>query len=257
MSVELEEFTEEITEAPLPPGRDCDRPRRGRGRRPWVLLALTLTAIVAVCVCVLSFYRVRGLRSELSALRSEVLRNGEQERGSMDQRKAGKPEDGQHSCSGPESHTEAHSPISQQVLQSCLQMIGDSSRSITQRGMYIVLPWQAGLRQGTALQVQDNAILVTEGGIYFLYSQVYYKDKCYLMGHILRRKQRTVGDRPSGDILLKCYQSMDERHPFNTCYTGGIVRLEAGDQIELLIPRPSADVSLDGDGTFFGAVKLV
>ncbi len=39
--------------------------------------------------------------------------------------------------------------------------------------------------------------------------------------------------------------------------SSGIVKLEVGDHLELLIPRPTADVSLDGDSTFLGAVKLV
>lgn len=40
-------------------------------------------------------------------------------------------------------------------------------------------------------------------------------------------------------------------------HPSGIVKLEVGDQLELLIPRATAKVSLDGDDTFLGAVKLV
>ena len=36
----------------------------------------------------------------------------------------------------------------------------------------------------------------------------------------------------------------------------GIVRLEVGDRVELLIPRSTAIISLDGDSTFLGAFRL-
>lgn len=98
----MEEVTE-ITEAPpvtSPPAGDCDRPQRKRGRRrgrrrPWALLALTLTAVAAACVSVLSFHRVRVLRSELSALRSELHRQREEGHGGATHQQAGKPEDPQ------------------------------------------------------------------------------------------------------------------------------------------------------------------
>ncbi|XP_035265407.1 tumor necrosis factor ligand superfamily member 13B-like [Anguilla anguilla] len=263
---------EEVSEgspSPSPPASDCDCPPRNRGRsrrrrrgrrRSWALLALTLTVVAAACVSALSFHRVQALRSELSALRSEILRRWEEESDGAAQRDAEKAEDGHgellRSSSGSEPRPSASSPKSQQVLQACLQMTGDSSRRTTQRGSYTALPWQAGLRQGTALQEEENAILVREGGFYFVYSQVYYTDKTFAMGHILQRRQRVVGDQPQEVILFRCIQNMDRNHPYNTCYTGGIVRLEAGDRLELLIPRQYASVSLEGDATFFGAVRL-
>ncbi|RXM32728.1 Tumor necrosis factor ligand superfamily member 13B [Acipenser ruthenus] len=89
-------------------------------------------------------------------------------------------------------------------------------------------------------------------------AQVYYKDKIYAMGHIIvRKKASIVGDELQNVNLFRCIQNMNEDFPFNTCYTAGIAKLEEGDSIELLIPRQSAVVSLDGDSTFFGAIKLV
>lgn len=38
-------------------------------------------------------------------------------------------------------------------------------------------------------------------------------------------------------------------------YTG-VVKLDSGDRLELLIPRTHANISLDGDSTFLGAIKL-
>lgn len=38
--------------------------------------------------------------------------------------------------------------------------------------------------------------------------------------------------------------------------SSGVVELKVGDHLELLIPRYSANVSLEEDSTFLGAVKL-
>lgn len=43
---------------------------------------------------------------------------------------------------------------------------------------------------------------------------------------------------------------------FNHLYSSGIVKLEKGDFLELLIPRSVANISLEGDSTFLGAFKL-
>lgn len=37
----------------------------------------------------------------------------------------------------------------------------------------------------------------------------------------------------------------------------GIAKLEEGDELLLAIPRGDAKISQDGDGTFFGALKLL
>lgn len=37
----------------------------------------------------------------------------------------------------------------------------------------------------------------------------------------------------------------------------GIAKLEEGDELQLAIPREDAQISRDGDGTFFGALKLL
>lgn len=39
-------------------------------------------------------------------------------------------------------------------------------------------------------------------------------------------------------------------------WCAGIVKLDSGDRLELLIPRTHANISLDGDSTFLGAIKL-
>ncbi|XP_048835235.1 tumor necrosis factor ligand superfamily member 13B-like isoform X1 [Brienomyrus brachyistius] len=189
-----------------------------------------------------------------------------------------------HQTSQPDVHS-IKKRSSEKVLQPCLQMMTNSNREPTLQGEaccgwsllwvepavggacshgvrlseeHTVLPWLTGLRRGTALEEKEDAILVKEEGFYFVYSQVFYMDTTFAMGHfIVRKKQNVVGDELKKVILFRCVQNMDPDFPYNTCYTGGIVKLEVGDRVELLIPRKSANVSLDGDSTFLGAIKLV
>lgn len=47
------------------------------------------------------------------------------------------------------------------------------------------------------------------------------------------------------------------RYKLHSFTSLGIAKLEVGDYLELLIPRATANITLDGEGTFMGAVKLV
>ncbi|KAM9449082.1 uncharacterized protein ACWYII_013756 isoform 3-T3 [Salvelinus alpinus] len=148
------------------------------------------------------------------------------------------------------------------VSQPCLQMLADSNRETFQKEFALEphtgIPWQEGLRRGSALEAESDSILVREEGYYFVYSQVYYMDRIFAMGHVVNRKKRNVvGDEAQYVTLFRCIQDMNPVYPYNTCYTGGIVKLEVGDSVELLIPRSTANISLDGDSTFLGAFRLV
>ncbi|XP_038862504.1 tumor necrosis factor ligand superfamily member 13B-like [Salvelinus namaycush] len=148
------------------------------------------------------------------------------------------------------------------VSQPCLQMLADSNRETFQKEFALEphtgIPWQEGLRRGSALEAESDSILVREEGYYFVYSQVYYMDRIFAMGHVVNRKKRNVvGDEAQHVTLFRCIQDMNPVYPYNTCYTGGIVKLEVGDRVELLIPRSTANISLDGDSTFLGAFRLV
>lgn len=147
------------------------------------------------------------------------------------------------------------------VSQPCLQLLANDSRQTYRKDIksdsYIAIPWLSGLRRGTALEADGDRILVREEGFYFVYSQVFYVDSTFAMGHVvIRWKGNVVGNEDPRVDLFRCIQNMAPVDPFNTCYTGGIVKLEVGDHLELLIPRPTANVSLHGETTFLGAVKL-
>nr|QIE07168.1 TNFSF13b [Lepidosiren paradoxa] len=152
---------------------------------------------------------------------------------------------------------------SAQVLQPCLQLIADGAgskndaKNLQTEGSTRV-PWHLSFKRGNALNKQENKILVLEAGHYFVYSQVWYTDSTFTMGHFIQRKKASlVGDEASVVILFRCIQSMPSKYPNNSCYTAGIAKLEEGDVLDLLIPRVNANISLFGDATFFGAIKLL
>ncbi|XP_054471247.1 tumor necrosis factor ligand superfamily member 13B [Anoplopoma fimbria] len=245
--------------------------RTGEGRLSWPVFLLTLAAVTSSSLSALSLYQLVALRAEVEGLKSEVGRRREE---GQEAKHAGQSDN----ISRRSSQETLHQPGLQHALplirkkrlvsgsetlvsQPCLQLMANNSRKTFQKEYnsepHTGIPWQAGLRRGSALEVDGDSILVTEEGYYFVYSQVYYMDSTFAMGHVvIRRKRNVVGDEPQYVILFRCIQNMNPVHPYNTCYTGGIVKLEIGDHLELLIPRSTAKVSLYGDTTFLGAVKL-
>uniref|UniRef100_A0A8D0G4S3 TNF superfamily member 13b n=1 Tax=Sphenodon punctatus TaxID=8508 RepID=A0A8D0G4S3_SPHPU len=149
-------------------------------------------------------------------------------------------------------------PTEATVLQACLQLIANSERNVQQQGRSSIVPWLLSFKRGTALEEQGNKILVRETGYFFIYSQVLYTDTTFAMGHLIQRKKAQVfGDDLSLVTLFRCIQNMPQSSPNNSCYTAGIAKLEEGDELQLTIPRKTAKISLDGDSTFFGAVRLL
>ncbi|XP_055519263.1 tumor necrosis factor ligand superfamily member 13B-like [Leucoraja erinacea] len=120
------------------------------------------------------------------------------------------------------------------------------------------VPWILSLKKGSALDKKGNKILVVESGYFLVYSQVWYKDNTFTMGHFIKRnKASIVGNEAPNVILFRCIQNMSACCPNNSCFTAGIAQLEVGDELELVIPRIQAQIALNGDGTFFGAIKLL
>uniref|UniRef100_A0A8C9RUX2 TNF superfamily member 13b n=1 Tax=Scleropages formosus TaxID=113540 RepID=A0A8C9RUX2_SCLFO len=241
-------------------------------RLPWALLLLTLAAITSWSLSVISLYHILTLKAEVAGLRAELGRRREEQRSMSVQQQDRATAQAEilyevlfkSSCDVMIGRDcvlyvlSLPSIFSPSVLQPCLQMMANSKKETTFQDEHTVIPWQVGLRRGTALEESNNTILVKEEGFYFVYSQVYYTDKTFAMGHfVIRRKQNVVGDELQEVILFRCIQTMNPIFPYNTCYTAGVVKLEVGDRVELLIPRQSANVSLDGDSTFLGAIKLV
>ncbi|XP_046902955.1 tumor necrosis factor ligand superfamily member 13B [Hypomesus transpacificus] len=256
-------------------GKESD----GGRRLSWPVLLLTLAAVTSSSLSALCLCHLLALQAEVEELRSPSRREEQRDavhRETLQQvesspgARRGCPDPALPPDASPHPEVPHPQPLiskrsvdagTEKVSQSCLQMLADSKRTTFQKEFalekHIAIPWQAGLKRGSALDAESDTMVVREEGYYFVYSQVYYRDPTFAMGHeVIRRKRTVVGDEPQNVILFRCIQNMNPVHPYNTCYTGGIVRLEVGDRVELLIPRSTAIISLDGDSTFLGAFRL-
>uniref|UniRef100_A0A8C3SIW9 TNF superfamily member 13b n=1 Tax=Chelydra serpentina TaxID=8475 RepID=A0A8C3SIW9_CHESE len=223
------------------------------------LATLLSSSLAAVCL-----YHVLTLKTELATLRSELIYRV-QARAPLPQPQE-ESKEGILSSSSLQLAAAAARQVSFlfffsfffSVLQACLQLIADSKSNIQQKDDSSIVPWLLSFKRGTALEEQGNKILVKETGYFFIYGQVLYTDTTFAMGHLIQRKKAHVfGDDLSLVTLFRCIQNMPHSYPNNSCYTAGIAKLEKGDELQLTIPRRRAKISLDGDGTFFGAVQLL
>uniref|UniRef100_A0AAY4BLQ3 THD domain-containing protein n=1 Tax=Denticeps clupeoides TaxID=299321 RepID=A0AAY4BLQ3_9TELE len=223
-----------VTAAAMPLG-NLDHRLENRQGVPWGLVVLAVAALTSSSLSALSLYHMLALQAEMEGLQAEVGRRREEQWG------AGKLL---------QLHQKAEAGEVSVFVQPCLQLMADNQRTTFQKcfglDIHTGIPWQIGLKRGEALDMNDDTILAKEDGFYFIYSQVYYTDSRFAMGHILiRRKKNVVGDESQQVILFRCIQNMNS-----------IVILEVGDEVELLIPRSLANLSLDSDSTFFGTFKL-
>ncbi|KAM6970018.1 tumor necrosis factor ligand superfamily member 13-like [Aplochiton taeniatus] len=118
---------------------------------------------------------------------------------------------------------------------------------------YTLVKWTVGRSLGEDLLVSGETVTVVTEGIYFIYSQVLYKDTTWTMGHVI--KKRLQGKVSS---LIKCIQSMPSNITVaqNTCFTAGVHYLEPGSTLELIIPRKSARLVLKAHSTFLGMFRI-
>ncbi|XP_062959545.1 tumor necrosis factor ligand superfamily member 13B isoform X2 [Cynocephalus volans] len=233
----------------------------GRLPKDGKLLAATLLlALLACCLTVLSFCRVAALQADLESLRAELQGHPAEQLPARPEAGAAAPTatlqeapavtTGRRSIFRPPAPGESHS--------------GQNSRNkravqdAEETGSYTFVPWLLSFKRGRALEEKENKILVKETGYFFIYGQVLYTDNTFAMGHLIQRKKVHVfGDELSLVTLFRCIQNMPETLPNNSCYSAGIAKLEEGDELQLAIPRENAQISRDGDGTFFGALKLL
>ncbi|XP_017265696.1 tumor necrosis factor ligand superfamily member 13B isoform X2 [Kryptolebias marmoratus] len=241
----------------------------GEKRLSWPVFLLTLAAVTSSFLSALSLYELVALRADVEVLKSDISRRREEgqeasQRGQTEnissRRRIQEPPSSQHAVTQIRIRRTL-SEAERLASQSCLQLLANNSRKTFSKdlpsGQYTGIPWQVGLKKGSALEADGDRIVVKEEGFYFVYSQVYYMDSTFTMGHlVIRWKKYVVGNEEPDVHLFRCIQSMNPKYAFNTCYTGGIVKLERGDFLELLIPRSVANISLEGDSTFLGAFKL-
>ncbi|XP_070327527.1 tumor necrosis factor ligand superfamily member 13B isoform X2 [Odocoileus virginianus] len=251
----------------------------GRCSKDGKLLAVTLLlAASSSCLTVLAFCWVASLQAELGSLRAELRgRPGAPQAGAAAAREApgvtpalkrifAPPAPGESNSSQSGRSKRGLPEAEETVTQDCLQLIADSDTPTIRKGAYTFVPWLLSFKRGRALEEKENKILVKETGYFFIYGQVLYTDNTFAMGHLIQRKKVHVfGDELSLVTLFRCIQNMPETLPNNSCYSAvvahhpsaGIAKLEEGDELQLAIPREDAKISRDGDGTFFGALKLL
>uniref|UniRef100_G1P4I6 TNF superfamily member 13b n=1 Tax=Myotis lucifugus TaxID=59463 RepID=G1P4I6_MYOLU len=252
-----------------------------RFSRDGSLLALTwLLALVSCCLTVVSFCRVAALQAELKSLREELLEHQAEQLPGPPRAGAAAPRAAVQEAPAaisalkgifaPPAAQESNFSRSirkkraiqgpeESVIQDCLQLIADSDMPTIRKEIYTFVPLAfSALKEEEPLEERENKILVKETGYFFIYGQVLYTDSTFAMGHLIQRKKVHVfGDELSLVTLFRCIQNMPETLPNNSCYSAGIAKLEEGDELLLAIPRGDAKISQDGDGTFFGALKLL
>ncbi|KAM4045457.1 LOW QUALITY PROTEIN: tumor necrosis factor ligand superfamily member 13B [Anomaloglossus baeobatrachus] len=246
-----------------------------------VILAACLPLIILLfsCLTAVVLYNVSALKAELANLQAELrsyrrLHASQLSPTSMLEKSPNEASGKTYSAEGEdlqeksldmqkESSFLQNSRLRRQVLDgkvyhSCLQLIPDITRNTENQGDNTLIPWILSIKQGTAIEESQNKMLIKENGLFFIYGQVWYRDGVFTMGQkILRKKIHIVGDDPSLVTLFTCVQNMPEFNPNNSCFTGGIAKLDQGDELHLIIPRSSANISLIGHSTFFGAIKLM
>ncbi|XP_076769908.1 tumor necrosis factor ligand superfamily member 13B isoform X2 [Arvicanthis niloticus] len=270
----------------LPPPRLCVCPEKGEDMKvgyvpitpqkegAWVgfcrdgrLLAATLLlALLSSSFTAMSLYQLAALQADLMSLRMEL----QSYRGSATPAAQGAPgltagvklltpaAHRPHNSSRGHRNRRAFQGPEETVIQDCLQLIADSDTPTIRKGTYTFVPWLLSFKRGNALEERENKIVVRQTGYFFIYSQVLYTDPIFAMGHVIQRKKVHVfGDELSLVTLFRCIQNMPKTLPNNSCYSAGIARLEEGDEIQLAIPRENAQISRNGDDTFFGALKLL
>uniref|UniRef100_H0WFS3 TNF superfamily member 13b n=2 Tax=Otolemur garnettii TaxID=30611 RepID=H0WFS3_OTOGA len=237
-----------------------------------LLAATSLLALLSCGLAVVAFYQLATLRADLASLRAELQGHQAAQLPAPPEQAAGAPTavtPGRkeiftppapaHSSPGRSNRSKrAPQGPEETVTQDCLQLIADGDTPTIRKGAYTFVPWLLSFKRGSALEERENKILVKETGYFFIYGQVLYTDNTFAMGHLIQRKKVHVfGDELSLVTLFRCIQNMPETLPNNSCYSAGIAKLEEGDELQLAIPRENAQISRDGDGTFFGALKLL
>ncbi|XP_021026437.1 tumor necrosis factor ligand superfamily member 13B isoform X2 [Mus caroli] len=231
-----------------------------------LLAATLLLALLSSSFTAMSLYQLAALQADLMSLRMEL----QSYRGSATPAAPGAPEltagvklltpaaPQPHNSSRGHRNRRAFQGPEETVIQDCLQLIADSDTPTIRKGTYTFVPWLLSFKRGNALEEKENKIVVRQTGYFFIYSQVLYTDPIFAMGHVIQRKKVHVfGDELSLVTLFRCIQNMPKTLPNNSCYSAGIARLEEGDEIQLAIPRENAQISRNGDDTFFGALKLL
>ncbi|XP_078621363.1 uncharacterized protein LOC144887834 [Branchiostoma floridae x Branchiostoma japonicum] len=121
------------------------------------------------------------------------------------------------------------------------------------KGDDILTKWRPLRDPGEGFHLEDGQLYVKRTGLYFIYSQILYIDDPNAVPGIEATNHSVVVDK---DVFLTCVHSMVSNPPWDTCFTAGIMSLEAGSSIAISMKCDECYISLSSDATFFGAVML-
>ncbi|KAI8487790.1 hypothetical protein Bbelb_345280 [Branchiostoma belcheri] len=97
--------------------------------------------------------------------------------------------------------------------------------------------------------LKDGQLEIKESGKYFVYGQIDF-DKAE------NNDQVTYSINKFEDPHVTCVSPMLGNPPRHTCYTAGVLDLEAGDRIVVYVKCKKCNIFTDEDTTFWGVIKL-
>lgn len=99
--------------------------------------------------------------------------------------------------------------------------------------------------------LMNGNIKVHTSGLYFVYAQIYYMDKSEVKGYMIYLNSQVVLQCATSSYAIK-----NGTHKANTCFTGGVIKCNAGDKIFVRTPAPEKRVMLEPTGSFVGMFKI-
>ncbi|XP_055920064.1 protein eiger isoform X2 [Eupeodes corollae] len=109
-------------------------------------------------------------------------------------------------------------------------------------------PWARTLGMDKAFSLNHGVLTVKEGGVYFVYAQIYYDNRYDRNGFVLYHNVQ-----PFLQCALFVPTNTIKSH---TCYTSGVIYLESNDELHLRDIHQDRVVMLTNAKSFFGVIKL-
>jgi len=107
------------------------------------------------------------------------------------------------------------------------------------------------LDQNFALEVQSGTVTVGQAGVYYIYAQVNYLDE-----NDVNAFQVTLNGEAQFLCTTMTHTGQITVSKANTCYTGGVAYMEAGDTVAVRDLEPNRKSVIRPAHTFFGMVQL-
>ena len=107
----------------------------------------------------------------------------------------------------------------------------------------------AGHKQGQIDYLPSGVILISVGGYYYIYSQMYYHDgNISTMGHYT-----CIGNRK---VMKSLGSVTSQARASETKYHGGVFPLDEGETISVRVTEPDKMYTMDSEASFFGAYLI-